>query len=494
MAIFGRKPSAPPSGDAGAGQFEFSPEKAKRFFSHARTVHDATNYEYAMTSWLNGLRQDPSSTEGLEGFFQSAAAYLGGTTKKSPSREMVRTFSGKTPLEKYLQTLLQWGCDPTDASLAVAATTAAAGLGLPAPTIWLGRRALAVAAGDKKPRKANFLTLMETFEKFAEYDLAVKAGQGALNLDPADSKLEATLRNMAAQATMSKGGFDQVGQAGGFRANIRDAEKQRRLEEEERVVKTAETLDRLIEAAKADYEARPGDKPTIRKYAKLLLERGTPEDEESAHALLMRAYQETQEFAFRQAAGEIRLRQARRRVNKLAAAASAEGATEEARAAHEKAKQELLDLEVAELRLRVENYPTDLGLKFELGKRDFELGNYDSAISLFQEAKAEIKNRIKVMNYLGQAFYKIDFHDGAIETYREALESVPANDVEMVMELKYGLMLALESRAKENKALADAEEAYRLASQIAIQQFNYRDVRTKREEIKALVASLKGGE
>jgi tetratricopeptide (TPR) repeat protein len=490
LGIFGKKP--PPSGgqgDGGQPAFEFSPEKAKRFFDHARTVHEATNYEYAMTSWLSGLRQDPGSMEGVEGFFRSAAAWLGADPKrKGPSRELARTFAGKTPVERYLTALLEWGCNPTDSSLGVRATIAAAELGLAKPTVWIGERALALVGKDRRPRKDAFLQLMQAFSKVGAFELAVQAGEGACRVDPQDGKLQAEVRNMSAQATMSKGGFDQTGQVGGFRANIRDAEKQRRLEEEERLVKTEETLDRLIEHAKADYEARPGDKPTIRKYAERLLERGTPEDEETAHSVLMKAYETTREFAFRQAAGQIRLRQARRRVNKLAAESNGE-----ASAAVEAARKEYLALELEELKLRVENYPTDLGLKFELGKRLFDLGQYEEAIGLFQEAKAEVKNRSKVLSYLGQAFYQIQFYDGAVETFRQALEGLPAGEQELAMELKYGLMVALQGRAEESGSLEDAEEAHKLVSQIAIQQFNYRDVRQRRETLKALVAKLKGG-
>lgn len=497
MAIFSRKPAAPPAasepGSGGTPQFEFSPQKAQRFFEHAKTVHEATNYEYAMNSWLSGLRQDPTSMEGVEGFFRSAAAWLTANPKqKGPSKELARSFAGKTPVERYLTALLEWGCSPSDASLALRATLAAGELGLAKPVAWLGERALALQLREKKVRKDALLQLMNVFAKVNAFSLAVQAGEAAVRVDPTDAKLAAEVRNMSAQETMSKGGFDQTGQVGGFRANIRDAEKQRRLEEEDRLVKTEETLDRLIEAAKADYEARPGDKPTIRRYAERLLERGTPEDEETAHGVLMAAYEATREFAFRQAAGAIRIRQAKRRVNQLSAAA-AEGKGGVTPEAVEAAKREFQALELEELRLRVENYPTDLTLKFELGKRYFDAGQYEDAIGLFQEAKAEAKNRGKVMNYLGQAFYRIDFHDGAAETFRQAIETVGASDPELLMELKYGLMLALQGRAEESGSLEDAEEAYKLASQIAIQQFNYRDVRTRRETLKALVSKLKGG-
>ena len=45
-------------------------------------------------------------------------------------------------------------------------------------------------------------------------------------------------------------------QRGGFRAGIRDAARQQQLDENNASSETEETLDRLIVAAKADYEAQ----------------------------------------------------------------------------------------------------------------------------------------------------------------------------------------------------------------------------------------------
>ena len=45
--------------------------------------------------------------------------------------------------------------------------------------------------------------------------------------------------------------------------------------------------------------------------------------------------------------------------------------------------------------------------------------------------------------------------------------------------------------ATAERSLKDAEEADKMASAIAIRQFNYRDIRTVREQIKKLIAELK---
>ena len=59
----------------GGGKFTPNPATARKFFDPARTVHDSTNYEYAMTLWLQGLRHDPTSMSGLEGFIASSESF-----------------------------------------------------------------------------------------------------------------------------------------------------------------------------------------------------------------------------------------------------------------------------------------------------------------------------------------------------------------------------------------------------------------------------------
>jgi hypothetical protein len=53
-------------------------------------------------------------------------------------------------------------------------------------------------------------------------------------------------------------------------------------------------------------------------------------------------------------------------------------------------------------------------------------------------------------------------------------------------------MRVLERQARENKKVSAAEEAYKLASAIALKQINYRDIRERRTAIQTLHRELKG--
>ena len=489
MAIFGRK--KPGDDDAGGNDEarqpepgEFSPEKAQRFFEHAKVAAETGRHEYAMGLWLGGLKLDPSSVNGLEAFLRSAVNFNG-----KPGKELLKAVDGRTPAAKYTQALLAWGLKIGEGALAVKAVQAAARLDLAEQAYFIGEQAMKLVSA--RPKKDLFVKLMEAFSQVQAYDLAVKAGDEAVRLDPSDATLATDVKNMSARQTMSKGGFDKTGEEGGFRSNIRDAEKQRQLDEAERIVKTEETIDRLIADAEAAFQARPDDIPTIQNLSKRLMERGRPEDEQRAIRLLLKGFETTKQFRFRQEAGKIRLRQLRRSLAKYKDRAEANPDDAKAQTDYAEAKAKFFNIEVGELKASVEAYPTDMSLKFELGKRYAEMGDHDQAIGLLQEAKGDARYRGQALALLGRAFQSMGWHDEAIATFHQALDGKAQLHEELRLDLRYGLMCSLASKAELERDLAAAEEAEKLASSIAIEQFSYRDIRDRREQLKKIVLELK---
>lgn len=507
MAIFGKKKQdegAAQSGSNGAPDASaavdevFSPKKAKAFFDRARTVHDSTNYAYAMQLWLNGLRFEPNNLDGLNGFLSSASSFHADTEgegkgKSAKALKDARAgITAKGAVGKYVFALFDFGARPTDMGAALKAGELAASLGLRAPATYILGKAFELAVQDKKQKKDTYVRLLEAFEKAEAFDLAVRAGGFAVQLDPADGELQNRIRNLGARATMSRGGFDET-EEGGFRKNIRDAEKQRQLEEAERISKTEDVKDRLVAQSEAEYRERPDDVAVIERYGRALRERGRNADELKAIALYTKAYKDTGQFKYRQMSGEIQIRRARREVAKLREAAEAGG--EGAREAFEKARQALLNLEINELELQVEHYPTELVLKYELGKRYFEVGKYNEAIEQFQLAQEDSKHRRSVLMYMARSFLALDgWLDEAIATFRRALEGVEDQKSDVGLEIRYGLMTALQRKAEAERDLEAADEADKLAGGIAIQSFGYKDIRERRDAIKKLIADLKSGD
>lgn len=494
--FFGSKKQAenkdvPAPQETPGGGISSSPEKAQRFFDHARTVYETGGYEYAVQSWLTGIGWDPHSVTGLEGLAKAMGAVLQETGgKKGLSKDVAKSIAGKTDVDRYRLALLDWMQKPEDATLGVRALEIAAKAQLIEPAAWIGPRALTWILRDKKPRKDLLLKVADCFSKIGAFDKALLAAEQAMKLDPSDGPVAAYVRELAAQVTMTRGGYDKTGEQGGFRQNIRDADKQRQLDEGDRIVKTEETLDRLITNAEQEVVSRPGDIPTVEKLCKLLIERGRPADEERAHTLYTDMHKQHSQFRFRELAGDIRIRQTRRKAFELRKMIEKSPGDEMLQRMLAQADEDIVRLEVNEFRLRVQAYPTDLNRKFELGKRCFQIGEYHEAITLLQEAQSDPKNRGAAMNALGHSFLKIDWLDEAIGTFRQALDLKDLMS-DLMLELRYGLMLSLQSKAEAERDLESISEADKLASSIAVQQITYKDIRQRRDAIKKLLVELR---
>jgi len=494
VALFGKKNNNNDDNNGDQPDFgpeSFSPKKAQAFFDRARTVHQSENYEYAMQMWLSGLRWDPSSMEGLNGFLKSSEVYIATSGKKGVSKETKNVTSIKGPVGKYITALLDFGLKRIDTSNAIKVTSAAATLGITDPVKMLGEHALKLALNDPKAKKDMFVKLLEAFAKAGSYKLAAVAGENACKMDPSDADLQHQVRNMLAQSTMTSGGYDDK-ESGGFRKNIRDADKQLKLEQEDSVAKTDSTKNAIVERTKQEYEARPDDIPSLEKYAKALMARGKGPDELKAMTLFNQAYKQTGSFRFRKEAGEIQMTRARRSFEKIKAVAAANPSDAEAQQKLEKATKQFEKLQIDELKLQVENYPTDLALKYKLGVILYERGEYNDAIEQFQLAQSDPKIRRHVQNLMGKSFLRLGgWEDAAITTLEQALGNQEDDDSELGMDIRYGLMEALISKAQKDSDIEAAERADKIAAGIAIQQFSYRDVREKRELIKSMLTELK---
>lgn len=492
MAIFGKKTAASGAEGDDNQPLSFDPRKAKAFWDRAGVVHESGNYEYAMQLWLNGLAWDPTNFEAVRSFLRSADSFLQENPKGKLDKGTRSGLNAKGDVRKFVEALLDFGIRKMDAGSALRVTEAAAKIGVKQAGTLLGQHALALAQQDGKPRKDTFVKLLDAFEMLEAFNLAAQAGEIAQRLDPTDGALQNRVRNMLAKNTMTQGGFDESGQEGGFRRNIRDADKQLQLEQEDSVAKTGTVKDQIVARVEQEYNERPGDLPTVTKYVKALLDRGKPADELKAMAVLGKAYKESNQFRFRKMSGEIQVKRALKTVEKLRAAAEA-GDNPEATEKLAAAEAALQKMQLEELKLQVENYPTDLPMKFELGKILAAMGDHDGAIEQFQHAQDDAKIRRHVQLEMGRSFLALGgWDDAAVGTFRAGLDNIADDTTPLGMELRYGLLCALQAKATNDRNVEAGEEADRIAAGIAMQKFNFRDVRERREQIKVLLSELRG--
>ena len=184
------------------------------------------------------------------------------------------------------------------------------------------------------------------------------------------------------------------------------------------------------------------------------------------------------------------MRQMNRIIRELKARVDAEPDNAEQRQKFDEGRRRQLIFELQEFQERVKNYPTDMGLRFELGKRLFASGQLDEAIGAFQQAKADPKHRSQAHWFLGQCYIRQDWYDEAIATLREGIESHALDDDKLALELRYLLMDGLVKSAHRTKDLEQAKEAQQVASKILQTKIDFRDIRHRMDEVKKLVEKL----
>jgi tetratricopeptide (TPR) repeat protein len=499
LALFKRKSKAEESGQPAATESgaEFTPEsdKAERFFSRAAQMEVTEQYEYAVQLFVDGFRWDPTAISKLEKFREASEGYANQGGKPASLKEKSK-YGGKTPLEKYLRALFIWGKDPYSPNAGLEVMKLATELELVEIAYRVGVLTLnRVPTAKKGAQKDLYLKLMKFFHEIGGYDKAVEAGEGAVRLDPENRKLVNQVRSMSAEATIQESGYGVAigGEEGDFRKFVKDTDKQRELIEAESLVRSDDATERVVLTAAKAYEEDPLNQNNIRHYLRMLKERGTPEDMKLALKVAEKAFADTQQFQFRREAGEMRLAQGRDKVRKLKAKADAAGASSDDKENFRRGRAALLKMELEEYDAQVKAYPTDMTLKYELGRRQFAAGMFDEALSTLQAAKGDAKHKSQVLFMLGQCFAKKGWMLEAIETFRDGLEAHFTKNDDLGFEIRYALMDALAHEAEQNSDLETAKEAFSIASSIAMEQIGYRDIGDRRTQLHALVNRIKDG-
>src|SRR5262249_30902198 len=128
-------------------------------------------------------------------------------------------------------------------------------------------------------------------------------------------------------------------------------------------------------------------------------------------------------------------------------------------------------------RKRVEKYPTDLAIRFEMGQLYFQAGKINEAIAEFQKAQQNPHKRFAAMSHLAQCFAKRGMNDSAVRMLQNAIKEKPAFDEEK-KDLVYQLGCIFEKMGRKAEAL----EQFLITWETDI---GYRDVAAKVDSLSA---------
>ncbi len=443
-------------------------EKGKAFFDRGDEVAETGNWDFAIQMYLEGIRREPGNLQRGHRLLREVSLKRKAQNGKPAGLiEKLKRAAAKEPLDALINAEYLLAKNPGNVSHMVAVLKAALKLAQPGLIQWISEILLEAMRRAKRPNRHICTMIANAFTGVEAYDLAVAACDIALKAHPNDGQLAEMAKNLSARDTIKQGKYD--GETS-FTESVRDLKTQMEMAQRDHLAQSRDFLEQEIAKARAEYEASPNIPGKIDAAADALLKIEEEAYENEAIDILNKAHRDTKAYRFKMRVDDIKIRQLLRRVRKLSAAGETDQARQTAR--------QLLQFELDAYTERAENYPTDLTVKYELGRRQLQIGKTDDAIVSLQQAQRDPKRRIRALNLLGQAFQKKGWHHEAVENFEKALQMEPSE--ERAKELHYNLAHAL-------KAMGEKEKALDHLSDVAQLDYTYKDVR---EQIEALRKEL----
>lgn len=234
--------------------------------------------------------------------------------------------------------------------------------------------------------------------------------------------------------------------AGDFTTQIADKDKARRLEMENRIIRTVDDAREVLQYIDRDLKQNDQDKHKWSKKA--TIHRQIGELEQARNAFMRAQALDPHDFQITMRLGDLAIDEAKARVQ------AAEQAGQDARAL----KRDLLALEIAEYRKRVERQPTDMGHKWNLGAKLWESGDVDGAAAEFQKTVQDPRLRMRSHRLLGLCFTSKKLLELASQQYTAYLALAEDTQSTETKEVMYLLARAYEDQGKTDLAIQALEK------------------------------------
>ena len=285
-----------------------------------------------------------------------------------------------------------------------------------------------------------------------------------LNLKPTDAGIMNLLKDTDARIAMA-GTWDSAGEGGDFRKLVKDQDTAGKLAMEARGVVTDSDAEVMIAEQRKKIEAEPSNLNYYRALARLLQQQKRF-DEAVEVVEAARKINPTDPELDRMLSS-VRTHAFDARIEAL----HNSGATEQAEALEHERNQFVFD----DLVQRVERYPNDLRLRFELGQQYLQYESYDDAIQQFQLSQRSPKERTGSLYGLARSFRLKGQPDMAVMQLETALEQLPVMNEE-----RKQVLFELGEICEESGKI---ERAFNIYREIYGADIAYRDIAAKMERI-----------
>jgi tetratricopeptide (TPR) repeat protein len=448
------------------------PRDTRTLFSKGSEALQRENTDYAIALLGQVLENEPLFYDARQALrtaqFKKAGAGTSGFFKKMISG------AGSSPLVAKAQMTLRnnpagalavaeqiLNTDPNNSSAHRIIVEAAKQLELPRTAVLSYETLVKNSPKDKK----LIVDYAHALSEIGESSRAENLVMDLLRETPNDGDLNQALKNMSARKTLDEGGYGALeGGEGSYRDILKDKKEAESLEQEKRVVKNEDVTERLIGEYEARLHTEPDNLKLLRELASLYTSKKQFDRALEFYDRLKNSAMGSDPSLDASIASTI----VRRFDHRISELNPFEADHAERTAA---IRAEKLNFQLAECQKRVEKFPTDLAIRFEMGVLYFQAGKISEALAEFQKAQHNAHKKIAALNYLAQCFAQKKMFDSAVRTLQNAIKEKAGFDEEK-KDLIYNLGCVLETMGKK----AEANEQFLLIYEA---DASYKDVSAK---------------
>ena len=322
---------------------------------------------------------------------------------------------------------------------------------------------------------------MVLLRRVADYYMAVgdytKARDAYVKLNaflPNDQTIFKQLKDAEARMTMAAGWEETAGKKDGYRDLIANKDQAKQLDIQAKAVVSGSDADELIVEARARIEKEPNNLNLYRALARLYTQ--NKRFDEAVEALESARKVNAADPELDRAITAAKISGFETKIEALKAAGDAAGAAE--------METEMDQFVFDDLSSRVQRYPNDLKLRYELGLQYFKYDYFDDAIGQLQLAQRSPKERVEALYYLAKCFSKKGQRDMAI------MQLETANEQLLIMDdLKKKIVFELGVLAEES---GDIEKAFGYYKDVYGADIGFEDIGVRMERIYKLRQSQQG--
>lgn len=430
-------------------------QKAQNFTNRGRQALETGKYDLAVDMLMEAVSAAPDVLETrkllraaqIANFKKNGKAGFGAKLGYMMARQkimgLVKKGQGAEAMVEAEKLLSQ---NPLDADNIEAAVKAAEAAGK------ADHAAISIeAAYECSNKDPSLLERVATYYTMAKrWDKARDAYRKLSEMKPGDQRVMQLLKNAEAQATMNAGWSETAGKKGGFQNLIANKEQAAKLDAANKAVVAGDDAEILIQEKLKQIEAEPKNMNARRALARLYIQ-GKRFYE--AIDVLQQAIEVsgTMDPELDRMLSQTRVQYYDQQIEAL----RANGQEEDAVNLEGEKNQFVFD----DLAARVERYPNDLHLRFELGKLYFTYGYYDDALTHLQLAQKSPKDRLWALYYLAMCFLSQGQNDMGVMQLETARDAIPTMD-DLKKKVVYQLGLCAEASGDLQKAYQYYKDVY----------------------------------